>query len=72
MAITIRLTDEQEIQLQTAMELTGQATKSKAVLYMIENSKELIGSTMAFKQIKKLEYEIETRKELIARLKENY
>ncbi|WP_445945660.1 hypothetical protein [Shewanella sp.] len=69
MAITIRLTDEQERQLQEAMELTEQATKSKAVLYMIENSKELISSAIALKQIRQLESEIGAKEKMIAKLK---
>lgn len=42
MAITIRLTDEQETSLQKLMEATGQATKSKAIIYMIEHGVKLI------------------------------
>lgn len=38
MAITLRLTDEQEQALERLMELTGQATKSKAILHMVENA----------------------------------
>ncbi|QYJ87856.1 hypothetical protein K0I73_09445 [Shewanella mesophila] len=39
MAITIRLNEKQEQQLQEAMKLTGEATKSKTILYLIENAK---------------------------------
>jgi uncharacterized protein (DUF1778 family) len=42
MEITIRLTDEQEKLLAEAMELTGEATKSKTVIYLIENAKKHI------------------------------
>ncbi|AXQ65913.1 MAG: NikA [Inoviridae sp.] len=69
MAITIRLTEGQEKQLQEAMGLAGEATKSKAVLYLIENSKELIGSMRALKRIQELESEIKEKEKTIAKIK---
>jgi hypothetical protein len=69
MAITIRMTEQQEKLLEEAMQLTGEATKSKAVLYMIENSKELISSAIALKQIRQLESEINAKEKMIAKLK---
>lgn len=69
MAITIRLTEEQEAQLQEMMEQTGQATKSKAILYMIERSKEILKNDAAFKAIKALEEQIKTAEKEIAKLK---
>jgi hypothetical protein len=69
MAITLRMTEQQEKQLEKAMQLTGEATKSKTVLYMIENSEELITSAMALKQIRQLESEIKDKEKMIAKLK---
>ncbi|MEL4302587.1 hypothetical protein ACE02Z_13360 [Shewanella xiamenensis] len=69
MAITLRLSDEQEVQLQEMMEQTGQATKSKAILYMIENSKEILKNDAAFRAIKTLEDEIKIAEKKIAKLK---
>lgn len=69
MAITLRLSEEQEAQLQVMMEQTGQATKSKAILYMIENSKEILKNDAAFRAIKGLEEEIKIAEKKIAKLK---
>ncbi|MDH1316662.1 hypothetical protein N5C36_21570 [Shewanella xiamenensis] len=69
MAITLRLSEEQEAQLQEMMEQTGQATKSKAILYMIENSKEILKNDAAFRAIKTLEDEIKIAEKKIAKLK---
>ncbi|MCT8866960.1 hypothetical protein [Shewanella xiamenensis] len=69
MAITLRLSEEQEVQLQEMMEQTGQATKSKAILYMIENSKEILKNDAAFRAIKTLEDEIKIAEKKIAKLK---
>ncbi|MBP7662327.1 MAG: hypothetical protein KA770_00480 [Shewanella sp.] len=68
MAITVRLTEEQEEQLGELMKLTGKATKSGAVEYMIENGKDLIENNKRFCEIKKLEKEMVLIKETIAEL----
>jgi uncharacterized protein (DUF1778 family) len=69
MAITIRLNEQQEQQMKEAMELTGQATKSKAVLYLIENAKDILKNDTAFKRIKAHEEDIKLLEKKIAKLK---
>ncbi|MDI5854077.1 hypothetical protein [Shewanella xiamenensis] len=69
MAITVRLTEEQEEQLQDMMELLKQATKSGAIIYMIENSKEIIKNHQAFCEIKRLEAEVKELEKMIAKVK---
>lgn len=51
MAITIRLTDEQEKMLQRVMKQTEQATKSKAIIYMIENGEKLIKTRKEYNEL---------------------
>ncbi|TVL11310.1 hypothetical protein AYI92_21075 [Shewanella xiamenensis] len=51
MALTIRLTDEQEEKLQKLMEATGEATKSKAIIYMIENGEKLIKARQEYNEL---------------------
>ncbi len=51
MALTIRLTDEQEEKLQKLMEATGEATKSKAIIYMIENGEKLIRTRQEYNEL---------------------
>jgi uncharacterized protein (DUF1778 family) len=69
MAITIRLTDEHEQLLEKTMILTGQSTKSKVFLYLLENAIDLIKHDSAFRQIKALEEEIAIKHKMIAKLK---
>lgn len=69
MAFTVRVTEEQEKQLDELMELTGQATKAGFVLYMIEHSKEILKNDAAFKAIKALEEQIKNAEKEIAKLK---
>ncbi|MDH0448717.1 hypothetical protein [Shewanella sp. GD04112] len=69
MAITVRLTEEQEKQLQDMMDLLKQATKSGAIIYMIENSKEIIKNHQAFCEIKRLEAEVKDLEKMIAKVK---
>lgn len=71
MAITIRLTEEQELLLSEVMELTGQATKSKAILYMIENAKSIIKNDSSYRKIQRIEEEIEIKRKEIAKIKSN-
>lgn len=42
MAITLRLDDSQEQKLAELMEMTGNATKAKTIIYMIENGEALL------------------------------
>jgi hypothetical protein len=69
MAITIRMSEEQEKLLELTMELTGEKTKSKAILYLVENSKELIRNSNNFKKIKELEKEIKEKEKMMAKIK---
>lgn len=69
MAITLRLSEVQEALLQEMMEQTGQATKSKAILYMIENSKEMLKNDAAFREIQSYEEDIKVIEKKIAKLK---
>lgn len=69
MAITVRLSEQQEQQLQEAMVLTGQATKSKAILYLIENAKDILKNDEAFRCIKAHDEDIKLLEKKIAKLK---
>jgi hypothetical protein len=69
MAITVRLTEEQETKLSELMKLVGKATKSGAIEYMIENGKEIIESESKFRKIKALEEEIKLKEKEIAKIK---
>ena len=69
MAITIRLTEEHERLLEETMILTGQSTKSKVFLHLLENALSLIRNDSAFRQIKALEDEIAHKQKMIAKLK---
>ncbi|MGI2119410.1 hypothetical protein [Shewanella baltica] len=51
MAITLRLDDEQEEKLQKLMEAIGEATKSKAIIYMIENGEKLISIRKEYNEL---------------------
>ena len=68
MAFTVRVTEEQEKQLDELMALTGQATKAGFVLYMIENGKEIMKNDSKFRQIKALEEEIKLKEKEISRI----
>ncbi|MBB1477838.1 hypothetical protein [Shewanella sp. SG41-3] len=69
MAITIRLTEEQENLLDEAMVLTGQNTKSKFFLYMLENADSMVRNDSAFRQIKSIEEDIKIKEKMIKKLK---
>ncbi|AXH73365.1 MAG: NikA [Inoviridae sp.] len=69
MAITIRLTEEQENLLDKAMVLTGQNTKSKFFLYMLENADSMVRNDSAFRQIKSIEEDIKIKEKMIKKLK---
>lgn len=49
MAITLRFTDEQEQTLARVLQLTGQSTKSKAIMFLIENAESLLESQQLMK-----------------------
>lgn len=51
MAITIRLDDEQEEKLKKIMGMTNQATKSGAVIYMIENGEKLLNTRLEHNEV---------------------
>lgn len=69
MAFTVRVTEEQEKQLDELMALTGQATKAGFVLYIIENGKEIMKNDSKFRRIKTLEEEIKLKEKEIAKIK---
>ncbi|WAX22041.1 hypothetical protein spd_00009 [Shewanella phage Dolos] len=69
MAMVLRLNEEQEAQLNELMKDIGEATKSKAIIYMIENSKEILKNHKAFIELKELEAEIKEAEKKIERLK---
>lgn len=53
MAITLRLNDEQEEKLQKLMEWTGESTKSKTLIHMIENGEELLNKKHQYSDAKR-------------------
>lgn len=69
MAFTVRVTEEQEKQLDELMALTSQATKAGFVLYMIENGKEIMKNDNKFRRIKALEEEIKLKEKEIEKIK---
>jgi ABC-type phosphate/phosphonate transport system substrate-binding protein len=69
MAMVLRLNEEQEKKLEELMKEVGEATKSKAIIYMIENSKEILRNNKVYKEIVRLEEEIKETEKKIAKLK---
>ncbi|MEL4257703.1 hypothetical protein AAEH95_21545 [Shewanella xiamenensis] len=69
MAMVLRLNEEQEKKLEELMKEVGEATKSKAIIYMIENSKEILKNNKIYNEIVKLEEEIKEAERKIAKLK---
>lgn len=69
MAMVLRLNEEQEKKLEELMKEVGEATKSKAIIYMIENSKEILRNNRVYKEIVNLEEEIKEAEKKIAKLK---
>lgn len=69
MAMTLRLDEEQEKKLEELMKEVGEETKSKTIIYMIENSKEILKNNRIYKEILKLEEEIKEAEEKIKKLK---
>ncbi|MCT8878646.1 hypothetical protein [Shewanella xiamenensis] len=69
MAMVLRLNEEQEKKLEELMKEVGEATKSKAIIYMIENSKEILRNNKVYKEIIRLEEEIKETEKKIAKLK---
>jgi ABC-type phosphate/phosphonate transport system substrate-binding protein len=69
MAMVLRLNEEQEKKLEELMIEVGEATKSKAIIYMIENSKEILRNDRVYKEIVRLEKEIIETGKKIATLK---
>lgn len=69
MAMVLRLNEEQEKKLEELMKEVGEATKSKAIIYMIENSKEILRNNRVYKEIVRLEAEIIETGKKIATLK---
>lgn len=69
MAFTVRVTEEQEKQLEELMSITEQATKAGFVLYIIENGKEIIKNDNKFRLIKALEEEVKLKEKEIAKIK---
>lgn len=69
MAMTLRLDEEQEKKLEELMKEVGEETKSKTIIYMIENSKEILKNNRVYKEILKLEEEIKEAEEKIKKLK---
>lgn len=69
MAMVLRLNEEQEKKLEELMKEVGEATKSKAIIYMIENSKEILKNNRVYKEIMQLEEEIREAEKKISKLK---
>ncbi|MBO1271190.1 hypothetical protein J3L11_05940 [Shewanella sp. 4t3-1-2LB] len=57
LAITLRFTDEQEAALARVLELTGESTKSKAIIYLIEHAESLLSAERDLLQIRELSEE---------------
>ncbi len=68
MAITIRLDEQQEILLGSFMENSGHATKSKSVLWLIENAERLIAADEKLNAITVAYERQQAESDLIAKL----